>query len=69
MMRLGKSLMTFRVAGCEQVGSVQRPGISPKSTACGALRAFASEVESGEVDLRLDLADLEQSMLKQVTWG
>lgn len=47
------------------VGAVSRPGIDSKSSACGALCAFRGEVESGEVDMKLKLEDIEQSLLKQ----
>lgn len=49
-----------------QIGKVSRPGIASKSSACGALCAFQAEVDSGNVDLKLKLDDVEQSMLKQV---
>lgn len=47
------------------IGKVGRPGISKKSSACGALCAFHAEIESGDVDLKLNMSDVEQCMLKQ----
>ncbi|CAN0522014.1 unnamed protein product, partial [Laminaria digitata] len=48
-----------------QVGVVSRPGIDSKSSACGALCAFRAEVESGNVDMKLKVEDIEQCLLKQ----
>lgn len=52
-----------------QIGKTGRPGIKNKSSACGALCAFEAEVESGKVDLKLQMTDVEQCMLKQVCAG
>ncbi|CAF1190638.1 unnamed protein product [Adineta ricciae] len=51
--------------GC--VGSVYRTrsGMSGKTTACGALAAFTSEIASGKLDLTFDENDMEMSMLKK----
>lgn len=60
------SILFIPVPGHSQIGFVERAGIPSKSTACGALCAFESEIESGHVDLKLDMMDVEQCMLKQV---
>jgi hypothetical protein len=48
-----------------QVGSVNRPGQDLRTTACGALQGFRSELESGHVISEMDPYDLEMSLLRQ----
>ncbi|CAF1222562.1 unnamed protein product [Adineta steineri] len=49
------------------VGSVYRTrsGMNEKSTACGALAAFAAEIASNTLNLDFDENDIEMSMLKR----
>ena len=49
------------------IGSVYRTrsGMNEKTTACGALAAFASEIASNKLNLHFDEADIEMSMLKK----
>jgi limiting CO2-inducible B/C-like protein len=56
------------------VGQCRRPGQAEPSPACGALAAFRQELVEGRLDVDLDPADLEQSLLKQrllraITYG
>lgn len=46
-------------------GYVHRPGQDVTTTACGALMAFRSELESGRVLGEIDPYDLEMSLLRQ----
>jgi hypothetical protein len=48
-----------------RVGYVHRPGQDITTTACGALMAFRSELESGHVYGEMDPYDLEMSLLRQ----
>jgi hypothetical protein len=48
-----------------RVGYVRRPGQDVTTTACGALQAFRSELESGNVYTEVDPYDLEMSLLRQ----
>lgn len=49
------------------VGSVYRTrsGMNEKTTACGALAAFAAEIASGKLNTTFDENDIEMSMLKE----
>ncbi|CAM4885603.1 unnamed protein product [Rotaria socialis] len=49
------------------VGSVYRTrsGMEEKTTACGALAAFAAEIASNKLNLNFDEDDIEMSMLKK----
>ncbi|UJR08754.1 hypothetical protein I4U23_013011 [Adineta vaga] len=49
------------------IGSVYRTrsGMKEKTTACGALAAFTSEIASGKLKLDFDENDIEMSMLKK----
>jgi hypothetical protein len=53
------------VGGNGTIGVCSRPGRDEPSGACGALMAFRNELQSGQVELRLDPYDIEQSLLKQ----
>ena len=46
------------------LGSCGRRGRHEASTACGALRAFQRELESGHLDVGMNFQDVEQSLLK-----
>lgn len=48
-----------------RVGYVRRPGQDIATTACGALMAFRSELESGRSAREMDPDDLELSLLRQ----
>ncbi|WP_019874508.1 hypothetical protein [Sporichthya polymorpha] len=48
-----------------RIGYVRRPGQDVTTTACGALMAFRSELESGHVYGEIDPYDLEMSLLRQ----
>lgn len=48
-----------------RIGYTNRPGQDAKTTACGALMAFRSELESGRVYGEMDPYDLEMSLLRQ----
>jgi hypothetical protein len=47
-----------------EVGVCYRPGRSAPSGACGALIAFREEMVNGDLDMKLDMDDVEQSLLK-----
>jgi len=47
------------------IGSVSRAGQPHKSAACGALKAFSGEIETGNINLTLSDDDLEYILLKQ----
>ncbi len=47
-----------------EVSKVMREGRDKPSSACGALIAIVSEIESGKVHFHMDLDDIEQSTLK-----
>jgi len=47
------------------IGSVLRPGQSHRSSACGALKAFSGEIDSGHLNVIQDNDDLEYTLLKQ----
>jgi hypothetical protein len=49
-----------------EIGKCSREGRPSESSACGALRAFLSEVDQGKLNLKMDLQDVEQCLLKQV---
>ena len=46
------------------VGCVRRRGMHAASTACGALAAFRDQLDGGRLDLGLDPADPEMSLLR-----
>jgi hypothetical protein len=48
-----------------ELGATTRRGISKTSKACGALFAFAAELEEGWFDPPLDMHDIEQSLVKK----
>lgn len=52
------------IDGNGEVGICNRPGRSEPSGACGALIAFREELVNGTLDLKFDLDDIEQSLLK-----
>ena len=47
-----------------EVGKCQREGIAKISNACGALDAIVGELKSGKVNIQLDMADVEQSLVR-----
>lgn len=47
------------------VGEVYREGLQQVSHACGALSAIVGELQSGHLQLTMDLQDLEQSIIRQ----
>lgn len=47
------------------IGEVLRDGRSEATTACGALKAFGNEFNSGKLQVELCYNDLEQSLVKQ----
>eukprot|EP00121_Abeoforma_whisleri_P003916 Awhi_evm1s3529 len=47
------------------VGQVEREGRSHKSSACGALQAFRSELMEGHINVQPNKYDREQILLKQ----
>jgi hypothetical protein len=47
-----------------EVGACSRRGRDEKSTACGALNAFRKEMAAGRLDVVMNSADIEQSLLK-----
>lgn len=57
------SLAHVAVAGDGRIGVCERPGLGP-SNACGALGVFLKELQGGRLNVSLDEADLEQSLLK-----
>eukprot|EP00484_Ammonia_sp_Unknown_P025706 CAMPEP_0197033542 /NCGR_PEP_ID=MMETSP1384-20130603/11928_1 /TAXON_ID=29189 /ORGANISM="Ammonia sp." /LENGTH=346 /DNA_ID=CAMNT_0042463361 /DNA_START=54 /DNA_END=1094 /DNA_ORIENTATION=- len=48
-----------------KVGACKREGIEQESNACGALDAIVGELQSGSVRIRLDMDDVEQSLVRQ----
>lgn len=48
-----------------EIGKVYREGIQKPSHACGALEAIVEELESGHLNLEMDLHDIEQSIIRQ----
>ena len=48
-----------------EIGKVYREGIEKPSHACGALETIVKELESGHLNLEMDLQDLEQSIIRQ----
>ena len=48
-----------------EIGKVYREGIHKASHACGALEAIVKELESGRLNLKTDIEDLEQSIIRQ----
>jgi len=48
-----------------EIGKVYREGIHKASHACGALEAIVNELESGRLNLKMDIEDLEQSIIRQ----
>lgn len=53
------------ISGDGKIGEVYREGIQQVSHACGALEAIAEELQSGHLQLMLDMQDIEQSMIRQ----
>lgn len=47
------------------VGEVMRPGRENPSSACGSLKAFCGELQSGKVDVKPNFSDPEQVLVKQ----
>ena len=47
------------------IGRCQREGIAQESNACGALDAIRGELQNGQVKIRLDMEDVEQSLVRQ----
>ncbi|CAM9701393.1 unnamed protein product [Choristocarpus tenellus] len=47
------------------IGKVARDGIENASSACGALCAFHGNLKNGKVSLKMNLVDVEMSMLKK----
>ncbi|ACK64422.1 low-co2 inducible protein lcib [Rippkaea orientalis PCC 8801] len=48
-----------------EIGKVYRSGIQKASHACGALEAIVKELESGSLQLIMDMQDIEQSIIRQ----
>ncbi|MGB3193230.1 MAG: hypothetical protein WBB43_27795 [Limnoraphis sp.] len=48
-----------------EIGKVYRSGIEKASHACGALEVIVNELESGDLQLMMDMQDIEQSIIRQ----
>ncbi|MGB0383601.1 MAG: hypothetical protein ACPGWR_02145 [Ardenticatenaceae bacterium] len=53
------------IGPCGTIGLCHRRGRAEPSSACGALVGFQKELQSGDLSVRTDPYDIEQSLLKQ----